>query len=292
MKKFNRLLTGTWISVLVVIAVCFTLTLNVNAANYDYKAGVYKMTNTATGRHSTTRLTTGITYKVLTVNTDTAATLTVFNDRGATALTNPVTTTVFAAAGQSEVRFRSTASSVDILVVDTNGGYTAIVRGFTANDHKIVIDERPNVMHHGIIWFGASDNTATDTGVNFISDTFIHDVWVEVVTVDDTETISIGTEDTAAGFRTGVSVATAGYISDTAVITNGSTVDYVPASTYGALLVTALTGTGATTATNGGKSYIGNIVTTAGTDDDLYYTGSAASDTAAGYIHFFFTRMR
>lgn len=30
----------------------------------------------------------------------------------------------------------------------------------------------------------------------------------------------------------------------------------------------------------------------AGTDDDLYYTGSAGSDTAAGYIHYYFMRLR
>lgn len=288
-KYFNRPIGSCGFFFALVI--CLMFAFNANAANYNYNASVYKLDNTATQFNSTTRITTGITYKVLTVNTDTAATLTVFKDRGLTALTNPVTTTVFAAAGKNRVRFQSTASSVDIIVTDTNGGYTAIVRGFTANDHKIVIDERPNVVHHGMIWFGASDNAATDTGVNIIPDTFIQDMWVEVVTVDASETISVGTEDTAAGFRTGVSVATAGYITDTGVITGGSNIDYVPASTYGALLATTITGSDAVVS-NGGRSMIYHVVTTSGTDDDLYYTGSAGSDTAAGYIHYFFTRMR
>lgn len=276
-----------------VLLAVFVLAGTAPAANYDYTATVYKKTGVIRGGSDLVPITSGVTFKVLTANTDTAGTITRFGDDKATAVTNPVTAANFASATvcNAKVQFRSTASTVDLIVVDTSGGFTTFVKGFSPYDHSIVIDETPNIMHHGMIWFSASDNTATDTGVDFLPDTIIHDVIVEVVTVDATETISVGTADTAAGFRTGVSVATAGYIADTAVITGGSNIDYTPATTYGSLLATAITGSDAV-ATNGGITRLQHVVVTSGTDDDLYYTGSAGSDTAAGYLHFWFTRMR
>jgi len=244
------------------------------------------------------QITSGVTFKVLARGADTSETLTYYG--GTTSLTNPVTTTNFAADAVcgDRVAFRTDPTDtsydryVDLIVVDTAGGFTAFVEDFDKYQHTIVIDERPGIMHHGCIWWSYSDNTATDTGVDFLIDTAVSDVWVEVVTVDATETISVGTADTATGFRSGVSVATAGYPTDTAVITGGTNIDYVPVTTYGALLVTAITGNDAV-ATCGGKSYIGpHIVKTTGTDDDLYYTGSAGSDAGLGYIHYWFTRIR
>jgi hypothetical protein len=248
------------------------------------------------GTMKLTKITSGVTYQVLAVGADTEETLYAYNDNAFTSFSNVVTTTYFNVSDRVQFRVDPTDSTsdryVDLIVVDTAGGFTAFVEDFDKYTHTIVIDERPNVMHHGVIWFAPSDNSATDTGVNFLPDTAILDVLLEVVTVDASETISVGTEDTAAGFRTGVSVATAGYIYDTGVITDGSTSDYFAATTYGALLHTAITGSDGA-ATSGGNSVIAPfVVTTAGTDDDLYYTGSAGSDTAVGYIHYFFTRMR
>ncbi|MFH2076622.1 MAG: hypothetical protein ABIJ57_14975, partial [Pseudomonadota bacterium] len=128
--------------------------------------------------------------------------------------------------------------------------------------------------------------------VNFLPKTFIQDVRVEVTTADSGITINVGTADTAAGFRSAVSLTSTGFIADTGVITNGSTIDYTAASTYGTLLVTAITGSDAV-ATVGGRSYLGHVVNTSGTDDDLYYTlSSSGVDTAHGYIHVFFIRLR
>lgn len=282
-------------SILITLLAVFVLAGTTPAANYDYTATVYKKVGTTRTGDALTPITTGITFKVLTINSDTAATITRFGDDAATAVTNPVTAANFASATVcgAKVQFRTTASSVDLIVVDTSGGFTVFVEGFTPNDHSIIIDETPNVMHHGMIWFGASDNAATDTGVDFLPDTIIHDVIVEIVTVDNTETLNVGTADTAAGFISALSLATGseGYKPDTGVITGGSTIDYVPATQYGTLLTTAITGSDAV-ATVGGNSRRWHVVTTSGTDDDLYYTGSAGSDTAAGYIHYFFTRMR
>lgn len=278
---------------IIAIILVMTFAVSAHAANYDYWAEVYRTENTTVGEMELERITTGITFQVLTIDSDTEATVTVYNDDSTTSLTNPVTSTNFESSTvcDEKVRFRSTASTVDLIVVDEEGGFSVFIEDFSPNKHRIVIDERPNVMHHGVIWFDYSDDTATDTGINILPDTFIHDVRVEIVTVDAGETLGVGTLSTATGFRWAVSTATVGYPSDTAVITNGSTSDYTPASTYGPLLVTAITGSDSSTA-HGGKSYIGHITTTAGTDDDLYYTGSDGSDTAAGYIHYFFTRMR
>lgn len=272
------------------------------ADSKDMWAQVYKIKNTTVGEPVLDEITTGITFKVLQRNSDTAETLTVFADDTSTSLTNPVTTTNFASSSycKGRVQFRVDPGEandryVDLIVVDTAGGYTAFVEDFDQYQHKIVIDERPNIMHHGCVWFGASDNSETDTTVDFAADTLVHDVRVEVVTVDATETIDVGllsteTAGDANGFRAAVSVATAGFVADTAVITNGSNIDYTAASTYGALLVTAITGSDAV-ATCGGKSYLGHVVT-ASNATSITYTGSAGSDTAAGYIHYFFTRMR
>lgn len=273
-----------------------------HADTKDMWAQVYKLKNTNIGDPELEEITTGITFEVLQRNSDTRETLTVFADNTSTSLTNPVTTANFASATvcKGKVQFRVDPGEagdryVDLKVVNTDGGYYAFIEDFDQYQHKIILNETTGNPHHGCIWFGASDNSETDTGVDFLADTFIHDVWVEVVTVDATETIDVGllsteTAGDANGLRAAVSVATAGFIKDTAVITNGSNIDYTAASTYGALLVTAITGSDAV-ATCGGKSYIGHVVT--GTNaKSLTYTGSAGSDTAAGYIHYFFTRMR
>ena len=277
------------------VALALLLSVSANATNYDYTASVYKQTADTVGDSNPTLISTGIAFKVLTINTDTAATLTVFGDSGATSLNNPVTTTAFAATTLNKVKFRTTASTVDLLVTDTNGGYSTVIEGFSPSMHKIVIDQRANVMHHGLIWFGASDAAETDTGVDFNYDTYVHDVRVETVTVDAGETLNVGllsteTSGDADGLSLLVAVSTAGYPTDTAVITGGSNIDYVPVTTYGALLVTAVTGSDAVVS-NGGCSYIGHIVTGANAQS-ITYTGSAGSDTAAGYIHYFFTKLR
>lgn len=287
---------------------CCLVTLFVVPAQAELKdmwANVYswdgKMTDD--GKPKLTRITSGVTFKVLQQNSDSSETLYYYNVDALTSLTNPVTTTNFASntVCNDKVAFRVDPTDatydryVDLMVVDTAGGYTAFIEDFDEYTHSIIIDERPNVLHHGSIWFAHSDNAETDTGVDFDYDTKILDVVVEVVTIDATETISIGllsseTSGDADGLRAGVAVGVAGYIADTGVITNGSTSDYFAATTYGALLVTAITGSDGA-ATSGGVSWIGHTVVSANAKS-LTYTGSAGSDTAAGYIHYDFVRVR
>jgi hypothetical protein len=286
MKKF---LVGFLTMVLLAV-----FTLPAFAANYDYVATVYKRTGN-TGVNDLTEITTAVQFKVLTVDTDTAATITKFGSNAGTAVTNPVTAANFAAATVcgGKVKFRTTAASVDLIVVHNTGGYTTVIRGFTPNMHTIIIDEEIGVVHHGLVWYlFNSGGAATDTGIVFTPKTAILDVFVEQVVIDNSETLNVGTSDTAAGFRTGVALSTGaeGFTQDTGVITAGSTLDYYAASNYGTLLTTAITG-GNALDTGGGNSRKPHFVVTAGTDDDLYYTPST-SDTAAGYIHYTFIRLR
>lgn len=266
------------------------LTIPAFATNYDYYAAVYKRDATKRGGSDLTLISSGITFKVLTASSDTAATITRYGDNAGTSVTNPVTAANFASSTvcNGVVKFRTTAATVDMIVVDTAGGFTATVKAFSPNDHAIIIDETPNVMHHGLIWFSADNATGTNTGVVFKADTAIHNMVVEVTTQDSTETIDVGTTSAVGVFRSGVSVATNGYVADTAIPTNGDNVDYVPVTTYGTYLASALTGSAMTT--NAGGIVRHDYYVT--TDATLGYNGSDGSDTAAGYLHYFFTKLR
>lgn len=291
---------------LVLVLFALIAAVPAQAALVDMWANVYSWKGgmSADGKPVLTRITSGVTFKVLVIDSDTAETLYYpTNVAAMTSLTNPVTTTNFAATTvcNKRVAFKVDPTDstndryVDLIVVDTNGGYTAFVEDFDKYQHTIVIDERPNIVHHGMIWFGASSTSEINTGVTFLPKTNIQDVRVEVVTVAsavtlDVGTLSSGTGGDADGFRKGVLLTTAGFVQDTAVITAGVSVAYVPASTYGALLVTAITGAGTTYSGGGGKSYLGYILGSTTSTGVLTYTNP--STTGAGYLHYWFNRMR
>jgi len=270
------------------------------AAMKNFHAEVYRDTGkmSVDGKPELELITSGVTYRVLAKNADTIETLYDTKTKAAKSVTAAaVTTTTFAVDDAVDFACDPTDSAdegVDLIVTDTAGGFTKVVKNFTQYDHTIIIDERPNVMHTGIIWFdhdNADADAQHDTGIDFKINTFITDVRIEVVTLDDTETIDVGTADDPNGFLAARSLAAAGYVTDTGVITGGNTIDYVPATTYGVLLYTAITGSDAV-ATVGGRSYIGHLVKTAGTNDDLVYDLSAGSDTAHGYIFYNFIQIR
>jgi hypothetical protein len=285
--------------VILAMLVCFTLPAF--AANYDYTAAVYKKDSSKRGGSDLTLVSTGITFKVLTADADTAATITKFGDNKSTSVTNPVTAANFALSTVCNglVRFRTTAATVDLIVTHTTGGFSTVIRGFSPNDHSIIIDETVGIPHQGLMWFesGHTSNTETDTGVDFVADTFIEDVRVEVVTVVSGKIIDVGllsteTSGDADGLRDGVLLTTAGFVADTGVVTRATSADYTAVSTYGSYLVTALTGYDSAAGQNwhlGGKSYIGHVVT--GTNaHSLVYTSDTS--TGDGYIHYKITRLR
>jgi hypothetical protein len=290
-------------TILTALLLSLAFALPAMAELQDMWAYVYRDTGKvgADGRIILTKAESGITFVVLAVDSNTAETITYYGK--STSLANPVTTTSFASVTicNKMVSFRVDPTDatydqyVDLIVTDTIGGYSRVIKGFDKYTHSIVIDERPNIMHHGLVWFGgaAVSNVETSTGVSFVADTFIHDVRPEVVTVASGLLFGCGllsteTSGVAAGFRTGMLLTTAGYPSDTGVVTNGSSIDYTAASTYGSLLYTAITGSDAITS-GGGRSFIGHVVRSTNAHT-LSYT--ATSSTAYGYIHYWFTRMR
>jgi hypothetical protein len=299
---FKRFLTG-----FIVLLAVFALLgpAPAQAQLRDFWAYVYSWDGTmnSSGELNLTRITSGVTFQVLQRNSDTAETC--YVKGSSTSLTNPVTTTNFAAATacDDQVAFRTDPGEtndlmVDLIVVDTAGGYTAFVEDFSEQVHTIVIDQRPNVMHQGTIWFNFAAGSATeiDTGIDFDYDTMIHDVRSETVTTDASATIDVGilssgTNGDADGLLDGRLLTTAGYTADTGVITGGTTIDYSPDSTYGALLYTIVAGEDDDVAEGGGRTHLGHPVVSAN-EQSLTYTLSAGTDTGIGYIHYFFTRMR
>ncbi len=293
MKKFTQLF------ILALIAV-FAFSGIAVAKQQRFEAMVYKADRTRGAGIQITeanKRTTGITYKVLVHDSDTAETILGAigpTGKAVTAKTNPVTTTVFATDG-GRISFVCDPSEtgdtyVDLIVVDTVGGYSSFVQHFSANEHVVVIDETPGIMHHGMVWFSGTTITETSTGIYFIGDTLIHDVQVEVVGVSASQTLDVGIKNVDPnGLRVGVLLTTAGYIADTGVVTTATYYTYYPASTYGALLKTAITGTGSTF--HGGATNLNYVLTSAVTAGDfLTYTNSGA--TATGYLHYWFTKMR
>lgn len=239
------------------------------ALAYDYWANVYKITN-ATTQRSTSPITTGITFKVLTAGTNTAATLTKYNDRQETAVTNPVTAANFASATvcNGRVQFRNTAATVDLIVVDTAGGYTAVIKGFSPYDHEIIIDERPNIPHHGVIWFSGTTTDAVSTGVIFDRYTTISKVGVEVLTTSSGQTVNIGLSEDSTGYINKELLTNAGFITTS----GASTGAYLgPGVAY--------------------QWYNQGHTLTSGTST-LYYGVSTSTGTPAGNIHYWFTRVR
>ncbi len=294
-----------WLFVAVLL-IFSTFAVPAHAVLQNMWADVYKWEGgvNSDGKMVLTKLSSGVTYKVLATASNTAETLYVYNSTALTSLTNPITTTAFAlvSASNKHIAFQvdptdsSTDRYVDLIVVDTGGGYTAFIEKFDKYQHAVVIDERPNVMHHGMIWFGGVTTGLVDTGIDFKLKTMIQDVRVEVVTVESGISIDVGlglaadTSQSTAGFRSNVLCTAAGFVADTGVITSGASIDYVPASTYGTMLYTSVVGGGATFSDNGGKTWLGYAYTSATTGASLTYIIDGT--TAAGYIHYWFTRMR
>ena len=132
-------------------------------------------------------------------------------------------------------------------------------------------DQRPNVQHHGIIWF-LGTGSEVDTGIDFDYDTAVQAVRVEVVTADtggsptlDVGTLSGGTAGDLDGFCDGIVTDTAGYITEVF-------------ATRGALL------------DDDTDIYMMGHVVKSADEQCLTYTSSGT--VGAGYIHFYFTRLR
>ena len=194
-------------------------------AGYDhYTISVSKDVRYRSGSSGYIPVTSGIQYLVL--DKDLYLTLepveaTIYNDRGLTQKLNPTHADTFDAEGKINFYVDDTDGAVDIIVVDNDGGYTLFMNDVTPSCHTAIIDERPGVKHHGMIWFSMSTDTiwsgisteALDaahtatmpymTGVVMPAMTMINDVSVEVINActDSTDSgiISVGLSSITVG---------------------------------------------------------------------------------------------
>lgn len=218
---------------LIVLAVVTAFMFSAPAfAAYDhYMIYVYanKGFQTATGGY--TARATGITYKVLQRDTNTAATL--YSDAGTTSKDNPCTVTTFDATGRIDFYVDGdTYTMLDIIIVDTVGGFTHTLKDATKNTRTAIIDERLNVLHTGTIWFTAdttgcaaaadvtdgtfSSDGTMDTGIDFLPNTMLMDCNILVVTVTCQSTqsdlaVGIGSDLLSYGLFAGMDLGGAGY---------------------------------------------------------------------------------
>lgn len=271
-------------AIFLALALCFTATPAI-AEVQDMLAYVYSWDGkqSADGKPVLTRITSGITFKVLAVDSDTSETIYEPSDQDSgalTSLTNPVTTTNFNSATvcNDRVAFRVDPTDatndryVDLIVVDTAGGYTQFVENFDKYTRTIVLDERPNMVHHGMIWYTDTTTDETDTGIDFDYDTMILGVAIEEVSGQTGGSITVGllsteTSGDADGLLVGTSTVTAGY-------------PLITLATSGALMDDA---------TNFDPN--GHTVVSANARS-LSYTMYTTGDEANGYIHYRFIRNR
>lgn len=192
---------------------------------------------------------------VLTAGAPTYVTL--YSDDKGTSLANPITMTNGKAVFYTDVA----TTSVDLQYI-TSDAFGGFIEGWAPSDQHICVDK--TIRDCTIVApFGASNNAETSTGVILPAKCAINPsgVFLNVTTIDATETVDIGLLASeggdADGFVVAGSVATAGYVK-------------LAAATLGDLIELA---------NDAYSRYV-----TDGTIKTVSYTGSAGSDTAAGYV--------
>lgn len=276
-------------TILLAIVLFAAFVVPAQAAYQDMWAHVYKWTGgyNSDGSPQVTRLTSGVQFKVLQrgQNFD-AETLYVYGTM--TSLLNPVSTTNFESATvcDDQVKFRvdpteSNDRYVDLLVIDTLGGYTYLYEDFDKYSHAIIIDERPNVVHHGKVWWNGSTTTGLDTGVRFLAGQQILGFRVEVTTALSAETVQFGTTDD-------VNTAFPVWVKNVTIASTGMVV--TTASSAGHRMATAVT------AWNSDFYPMGYFMSASASTEALYSavhsTGGESAQYPYGYIHYWFSRAK
>lgn len=215
---------------------------------------------------------------------------TVYGDFASAAKTNPITRSQFATDGK--LVFYGLATSYDIFIADSLGN-VAFYDAVTPNTHVLPL-ARTGVDKMMVVPFlfnaGA---TEVDTAVDFPVNSIIHPPFVEVVTIDATETLHVGllsteTAGDADGLLVAVALGVAGFIRPW-IITDGANEDFVATPYLGVLIGLGSAGTDA--ANDFGQSGGHGHIVTGSNAKSLSYTPST-SDTAAGYIYVPFKILR
>lgn len=190
--------------------------------------------------------------------------------------------------GRAKFYTANTVTSVDITGV-TAGGRAFGLQSLAANANKIIPINSLNCFQLLAIPFGANDNSEQDTGLDLPAGCFLdmHSPLMRVTATDSTETIDFGILSSEAngdanGFIAAASVANSGMVVLLPQITGGSNIDYLGTNYVGALLTTTIAGADAVATVGGTTS---KQYRTDGIAKSLSYTGSAGSDTAAGYFY-------
>jgi len=136
--------------------------------------------------------------------------------------------------------------------------------------------------------FSPSDNAETTTYIELPADMAIMQAFLDIVTLDATETIDVGLLSTesggdADGFIAAASVAAAGKVFPKVTVTTGSNEKYFSACTIGVLLQDTFTA--GSDAVEDVGTFMPLVHVCDGTAKTITYTGSAGSDTAAGWIY-------
>lgn len=215
---------------------------------------------------------------------------TIYKDGLRTTLANPITRSQFATDGR--IKFYGAATSYDLFVAHSEG-HVARKMGVTPNTHVVRLDT--DGVQKCIVFpmaFEAAGNEV-DTGLDLPKNVLVHDVGMEVVTTDSTETVTIGllsseTNGDADGFMVSTSVASQGYFGGYAT-TVGANETYISAARYGALMGRGSTGTDA--ANDFGQPGGAGHVVTGSNAVSISYQPST-SDTFAGYGYVFFRHLR
>ena len=299
------------IFVLLAFLVGSVFSLSAYAANKDMWAYVYRWKGgiDGDGTLKLERIRESIQFRVLQRNSDSQETLLEYLTT--TSMSNPVDRDRYSSRAYMKaddvLSFRADPTEsgdryVDLIVTDSSGGFTRFYEDFDESTHTIVIDERPNVTHWGTTWFGGSthwnttlDTLRVDTDVDFLYDTLIEDVRVEVLVASSGDTIHVGLGGGTSGrqddgLRKNVLLTTPGYPTDTGKVSEGGTCTYWPASTYGTLLYESVVGTGVSINEFGGRDYLGWIVTAASANGLTYSLGTPV--VGEGYLHYKFIRIR
>jgi len=201
-----------------------------------------------------------------------------YSDEVGTSASNPLTFT------DGHVKFwtADSVTSVDISIL-TAAGEAIFISGQSAAEFRINVDTQKREQTL-IIPFAAS-TAETDTGFNLPANLMLKECYVRVTALDVSETIDVGLLSTetggdANGLLAAISVNALGTIQPV-VVTNGSNEAYISSFVGGALMYAGRVGTDLDQ-DNGMAGSLGYV--TDGTAASITHTGSAGSDTAAGYI--------